>query len=493
MIERFERNPAAFLAGLVAAYVVVGVALHGLNGAEFIDSLRYMSLFHPPDFEIRSYGRYFHPPFYSVLLEGVNLLVGNPESAGKWVSTLLGALAILPIYGFAARCLGTRAGLLTAALYAVAALPWRWNIRVLSDGTFTCLFMASLWGLARGHLDGSAAHMAAGIFFGGLAAATRNQGFALGLPIAYLLLAQVRERGWGWGLRALAGAASWAALALTHVLRGWGWTSAFSGGGPPADLGGRLVWCALQLEFYLAAMPYIVGYPVALAAVYGLLCTRRDEPAERFFLQLGAYVWVVWFLVHAAVVGFTPRYFEPVLPLALAAAARGLLELPDRWRGPAVALTWAYSAFFAGAVLVAMHDELGDLARAGGWMRQQFPPGAAAAAGKQPRIVCAVEPPLALYYAGRWKGPGFTGPAEAGGLRPNDVVWIQTSMPRNGKYLNDILAAWEVETLCQEHAAWLPLMEDAYGPDSQTPAWFLLRYERRTSASLVLRILRRKP
>ncbi|MBI3268358.1 MAG: glycosyltransferase family 39 protein [Planctomycetes bacterium] len=477
-------RPGPALAVLVTLYFWVGASLHGLNGAEFLDSLRYMFLFHPPAFELRAYGRYFHPPFYSLLLEAVRVVVGEPEAAGKLVSNAMGALALLPLHALVARCLGKREGLLAAALYAVAALPWRWNLRVLSDATFTCLFLTALWGFARGHLDRSAGAMAAGIFAAGLAAATRNQGFALAPVAVALLWVRARDDGFRWAARAAVGWVSWIALAFTHLLRGWGWTAAFSGGGPPPDLAGRAVWCAVQLEFYVAAMPYLVGYPVAAAAAYGLLCMRRTEASERFYLVLGGTLWGMWFLVHAMVVGFTPRYFEPVLPLALGAAARGLVSLPERRRGAAAIACIAYSAAFTIAVLGSLRDELGDLARAGRFIHERLP---------DQRIVCAVEEPLARYYAGRMEGAGFVHPSEVNGLVPGDVVWVQTSMPRNGAYLQEIDARWETEILRQEKAEWVPLLEDAYGPDSQTAAWFYHRYTPRRSFSIVLRVLRKRP
>jgi 4-amino-4-deoxy-L-arabinose transferase-like glycosyltransferase len=60
-----------------------------------------------------------HPPLYYLLLHGWTALFGPGDAAVRSLGALLGALAVLPVYGIGARLAGRRAGLLAALLLAL--------------------------------------------------------------------------------------------------------------------------------------------------------------------------------------------------------------------------------------------------------------------------------------------------------------------------------------------------------------------------------------
>jgi hypothetical protein len=253
---------------------------------------------------------------------------------------------------------------------------------LVACGTLAVLLalgLAAQGGPASAALAGGAAGLAFGAKYTGLAAL---------VPVAVAIVAQTRatgtpRRALGLGLAAAGGFAAAFCLAcppcllradvLVRMLRTHAETQA---AGSTVFLNNRLTtdigWYGRPYLYQLvAALPFMLGWPLHLASLFGVVVALRRRTAADVVL-LAAIA------PHVAVVGAAsltfPRALLSIAPVSVVLAARALLA-PGRWRrGRAAVLVavWAYTlAFTASLVHGISVDQQADVAR---WLARELPP-----------------------------------------------------------------------------------------------------------------------
>lgn len=123
-------------------------------------------------------------PGYPYLLGGVYALSGNDLAAGRLLGIALGALSVVLVYLIAKRIWGRRIGLIAAALAAVFPPLVLLSRDLVSETLFIPLELTALLCVLNFRRSGGELRwaLAAGALCG-IAALTRNAGFALMLPV----------------------------------------------------------------------------------------------------------------------------------------------------------------------------------------------------------------------------------------------------------------------------------------------------------------------
>jgi 4-amino-4-deoxy-L-arabinose transferase-like glycosyltransferase len=186
-------------------------------------SLVHSGSFPPSDATLHGGPSAYHPPLFSIVLAGVDELVGTGDAQTRWdagrvLEALLGAVTVLLIGLIAQRLWDRRAGLAAAAIAAVYPPLILVGSSLMSESLFIPLTLAAVWAALRGRDSPHAGRwaVAAGILVG-LAALTRGNGVLLGIAVA-LLLWTGRPR------RARAALAAPAAVILATALTLVPWT-----------------------------------------------------------------------------------------------------------------------------------------------------------------------------------------------------------------------------------------------------------------------------
>ncbi|MBI5285590.1 MAG: glycosyltransferase family 39 protein [Chloroflexi bacterium] len=142
----------------------------------------------------KSEGTAFWPPGYSFALAPLYKLFGSDIGVAKVFNAIAGALTVLPVFYLGRRLRGDAAGLLAAALFAVAPSLVFWTASLFSEPLFT-LGIASTLAVAAWAADRRSigAYLLAGLVL----AATgfvRSQGMLMVVPAAVLLVRDVNPR-----------------------------------------------------------------------------------------------------------------------------------------------------------------------------------------------------------------------------------------------------------------------------------------------------------
>jgi hypothetical protein len=152
----------------------------------------------------------FWPPGYPAVLGAAYKLTGPDQRDGKIINALAGALTALPIFFLARRARGRRrphdsddrAGLLAAALFAVAPALIFWTPALFSEPLFTLgvatTLALALWAGDRVARSAAPSALAAAFAVGLTLAATafvRSQGMLLLAPVVVLFVAASLDRG----------------------------------------------------------------------------------------------------------------------------------------------------------------------------------------------------------------------------------------------------------------------------------------------------------
>lgn len=141
-----------------------------------------------------SEGTAFWSPGYSFALAPFYKLFGAEQRAAKLFNAVAGALTVLPVFYLGRRLRGDACGLIAAALFAVAPSLIYWTASLFSESLFTlgvALALAvSAW---AGERRTTAAYFATGVVLSATAF-VRSQGVVLIVPVAVLLLHDVRPR-----------------------------------------------------------------------------------------------------------------------------------------------------------------------------------------------------------------------------------------------------------------------------------------------------------
>ena len=443
---------AFFLANLAAR-----LAFLDWHYATYTDSIDYMTALD------RLRGTIILPayPFAIDLLER---LTSDPQLAGRLVSILAGALAVLPLFGLTRLVFGRRSAVLAGALYTVSPLIFRWSLRIFPHSLYSLFVLLFLYGLFRCLALGGPLPLILGVFAGGLALVTYPTGLILvplaaGSLIGYLFWVAWRERRLSWGVGFLLGwlvlgtasrilsplreqaSSAWAFILAVFPLevpgspvvweilllgaiwgmflllvsfllpasdrnRGWWWRRPLVLAGMAASLAGywflhywqhslaMSTWYQQGMQnsyrslagrweswllHYLQSFPYVLVYPVALAAAAGLVFFLVGAGRRR--LRWGWLAFYLYFLVgvfYTLVVNkwWTPRYQYTLVVVTLPLAAHGLSLLFSRagripgWLG--FGFCFLASAVSTVFVLNGSRDSFADIRRSADYIRENL-------------------------------------------------------------------------------------------------------------------------
>lgn len=246
------------------------------------------------------------------------------------------ALSLLALYALARRLVGPRGALFATACFAVAPLHVLESHRVGPD--VPMLLFTVLAALAAVAAAGRSRGLLLGSFgLAGLAAATKYTAVFAGTLPAWVALgpgAGERANRRGLGVVALGAVAAALAFGLA-VFPAWGdpaavvrairlnWTFAYLVGMPGVDLADG--WAQQRYVYPLAvAIPYMMGWPVWLAAMAGLVVLWRSERRVAGLL-LAAMVPFLVFLGGSR--SAVPRYYLHLAPFLAVAAGAALDRL----------------------------------------------------------------------------------------------------------------------------------------------------------------------
>ncbi|HEX2171883.1 MAG TPA: glycosyltransferase family 39 protein [Dehalococcoidia bacterium] len=286
---------------------------------------------------------YPKPSLALLLQNALTPAAGDPVVAGRALSGLFGVVTTGLCYPLAHRLGGPAAGLLTAALYAVAPVAVLHERMVLQDGPMTALALAA-------------------VLLGWRAVDWRSIPLGLAAGLAGLIAVQFKVPGIG-----VAGAiAGWLVAHYRHDRAGRLTPAILAAGGAilsyllliASPLGRGLLdqnrdllqpvihlWPNLQ-ALADSAWTYFPWALLLLILAGGVLLWRADRRlAIGWLIALG--VWIVPWLVLSR---FAPsRYYLPAVPYALALAAFALVWC---WSWAGVYVPVARGAVAAGAVLL---------------------------------------------------------------------------------------------------------------------------------------------
>lgn len=361
----------------------------------FPDSLQYMHLAR----EIRS-GEFFEeqydldggfiksrrlPPFYSLLLSPFADTQADLETVGHLVSIFLSLYTFIPLYLLARAAFSRREAFLAGVLFAFNSHANKFSSPILTESTFTALYVTVAWLSLLGLRRKSWPLLAGAGVFSALTYMTRDVGItaaavvAVGVVVRFWLVDHLPARRVAFMLAAVIGAFLVVAAPYFVHIRArtgqWGLTVQMSNtsiteqvqlyggdrfdrdrvsvtekrerlvGGRPAEGPAGLILVAPQLAaklvrnawgYFRELLAKAQSLPVLLLFV-GLLAVgsdfRRGLGRSRLFDQLWPAVWVFQLLFLYALI--TPymvdiRYMAPLLPLLFILTGRAATMIADR-------------------------------------------------------------------------------------------------------------------------------------------------------------------
>ena len=373
---------------------------------------------------------HYWPPLYSLLIAFAGLFVTDLEAAGRLVSTVAGALTVVPVYLLARGTYGRRTAALAALLAALHPLLVYYSTMVLTEATYTLLFVC---GVAAGWRALSAwrapAFALTGLAFGACyLLRPEAAGFAL-LMLALTLGVGLFDRSKtarGALLNAAALLASFALLALPYVLYlreklgRWtlsgkvaghvlqGWDARFE-----AVVAARSASWVVQLTKALRHEYELLNliFPTVFVLLAALGLFRAAWTRRRAARELYLFAFLLAALAGYAVSLVNIRFLVPLVPLTLGWVARGVYEgegwLAESLGGARRAAVRLFKPLAVAALVLSLvplfvylmrGDKWGDYGgqkRAGRWI------GARHAGRQPPPLVMATVPNAAFYAASR--------------------------------------------------------------------------------------------
>ena len=139
----------------------------------------------------------FFPPLFPLLIAGISMLIGDPETAGRTLNVFFGALLVLPVYEIARRLFDRNVGLGAAALVAVHPFLVNFSTTVYSEPTYLTLLLSAVFAAMAASDRSDGRTLAAAGFFYGLAYLVRPEAaiFMLIGAVCFLLQRALVNRG----------------------------------------------------------------------------------------------------------------------------------------------------------------------------------------------------------------------------------------------------------------------------------------------------------
>jgi 4-amino-4-deoxy-L-arabinose transferase-like glycosyltransferase len=188
------------------ALVVRLIALHQ-NYVIANDGVMYIKMA-----QLYSAGEYHHElfrshayySFFPLLILPCYKVFGDWVLAGQLVSTLCGALTVIPLYLLARRIFDGKIALWGTIFYALCPLLVQYSAEVLRDVPFIFFYTTALWSGYKGIKDGKLFFVALSSFFISISASLRLEGLILLVVFVLFLLWHGLKNGISWKKRLLA-------------------------------------------------------------------------------------------------------------------------------------------------------------------------------------------------------------------------------------------------------------------------------------------------
>lgn len=350
--ERLARREGLLLAGFVLVGFVLRAGLLRLDSVITPDGVSYAILgWNLMEGRLAWAFSTYWPPLYPLLIGATSLLVGDLETSGRVISLVAGSLVVLPSYVLTREWYGRRVAALGALLVVAHPVLIYYSTMVLTEATYTLLFVSGVLAGWRGLTRGRRLPFAlAGLCFG---ACYLLKPEAFGFVVLLLVITLcARLFGRGAGARAtlldsLALLAAFLLLASPYLLylhhETGRWTIseklyghlfqgiARDGASPTAKMPGPSVALA-QLTKSLRAEYEVVNliFPTLSVLLAGLGLFRTRWTRERAFREVYLLLFVAATLVGYALTLPNIRYVATLLPLLTAWVAKGVFEC-DGW------------------------------------------------------------------------------------------------------------------------------------------------------------------
>ncbi len=213
----------------------------------------------------------------------------------------------------------------------------------------------------------------------------------------------------------------------------------------------------LWLSSYLESLPYVLVYPVAAAAVLGLVLTViRSKKQVRRWLFLAFYLYFLTGIFYSLVINkwWTPRYQYTLVPFSLILAAYGLSWLWSlrklRWLGvTALVVCLAASIAFTALVLCWSRDTFGDIKRSAEYIKDHH----------LDRRMYASERYKTKFWSGRKDLLGYTQSSRFS-VQSGDLVLLVGWHTNLNREFRDLNRRFESEVIHREEADIIPLLAD---------------------------------
>lgn len=364
--------PFAYNADENAHFVprAIGMFGHGYNPGYFVNPPAYTYLLHAA-FELRWTGR-------ADVGEAFAADRGSVFTLARVLAALLGTAAV-GLLAWAGRLLvGRGAGLVAAALLAVAFLPVHYSHLALNDAPALAPLCLALVGVALVYRRGRPLdYVLAGAALGVAAATKYTAGAGLACLVAAAVVSEAPARERLCGL-ALAGAACVAGFFVANPYALLDFDAFRAGLGQQSDTtgeeGGKLgITQENGIVYYLGTLTWGLGWLPALAALGGAAGLALRDRRLALVLVPAPLLFLLFMGLQER---FFARWLLPAYPLLCLLAAWAVTRLP--WRRPAVVAA-AVVLLCAQGLVFSLHNDV-VLARADtrqlarDWMVANVPP-----------------------------------------------------------------------------------------------------------------------
>ncbi len=302
-----------------------------------------------------------NPPLtYLASAPGQQWFGPGPDTA-LLVTLPFSALLLATVFALGGHLFDRRTGLWAAALTALLPGLYDFRLEYLTDYPLVALVTAGFWSLtvwsdARSPRRQWIWALAVGLWLGLSLLTKQSALFFFVAPGLWVLVTALSRRAWGRLLQIGAGLLLAGAICLPWYQTNWIFfigayqdgiaSAAIQEGDPPLNTLEAWIYYARQLpqslSWPLLLLPLVSGL-LAFAWHQGWLpgyqpggppaprppATLRWSPPLLWLL----YGWGGAYLLCSALVNKDSRYVMPYLPLLALLAARGLVRLPERWRG----------------------------------------------------------------------------------------------------------------------------------------------------------------
>ena len=186
--------------------IALGVRLIALKQNYIIapDAILYIKmakLFFAGQFHSEIIRNYSYYAFYPFLIVPFYKVFGDWVYAGQWVSTLCGALTVIPLYLLARRIFDEKIAFWGAIFYAICPNLIRYSAEVLRDIPFVFFYTSALWLGYRGIKDEKLVFVGLSALFIALSASLRIEGLTLLATLPLFIFWRGHKNDFSWKRR----------------------------------------------------------------------------------------------------------------------------------------------------------------------------------------------------------------------------------------------------------------------------------------------------